>query len=202
MASTFFTSDTHWGHFNIIRFCGRPFATIQEMDQALIRNWNSIVKTGDTVYHLGDVAKIKDTKALRGLVQKLNGHIHLVYGNHDKFVRQVHQDKFGFSTIQPYLEINVGEQRITLLHYAMRTWHHSFRGSLQLYGHSHSKLKDDPFLLSMDVGVDAVAERLSPGNRQPQDYRPMSFEEVKDWMVKTKHPRPLKDDEEEEEENA
>ncbi len=44
----YFTADTHFGHENVIRFCGRPYATAAEMDEALIENWNSRVKGNDT----------------------------------------------------------------------------------------------------------------------------------------------------------
>lgn len=54
MLRTFFTSDSHFGHANIIRYCQRPFADADEMDSALIRIWNSVVDPRDTVYHLGD----------------------------------------------------------------------------------------------------------------------------------------------------
>ena len=53
---TFFTSDTHFGHENIIKYCNRPFTSTEEMDKALISNWNKVVKPEDTVFHLGDFA--------------------------------------------------------------------------------------------------------------------------------------------------
>ena len=52
---TFFTSDQHFGHFNIIRLCSRPFGTVEEMDEALLSKWNAKVKADDTVYILGDL---------------------------------------------------------------------------------------------------------------------------------------------------
>lgn len=51
---TFFTSDTHFGHANIIRFCKRPFENVEEMNEALIENWNKVVSDDDTVFHLGE----------------------------------------------------------------------------------------------------------------------------------------------------
>lgn len=49
-----FTSDTHFGHKNILRFCKRPWNTVEEMDEGLIQNWNKVVGKDDIVFHLGD----------------------------------------------------------------------------------------------------------------------------------------------------
>jgi calcineurin-like phosphoesterase family protein len=78
-----FTSDLHLGHANIIGYCDRPFESVEEMNQALIDNWNSHVADGDTVWVLGDVAmgKLRETLPLVG---QLNGHKILLPGNHDR----------------------------------------------------------------------------------------------------------------------
>lgn len=73
-------SDTHFGHENIIGYCGRPFAHAAEMDEAMVERWNGVVKPGDHVYHLGDVAIAKRHLAT---VARLNGRKRLVRGNHD-----------------------------------------------------------------------------------------------------------------------
>src|ERR1044072_8604621 len=79
----YFASDTHFGHFNIIRYCERPFANVEEMNRQLINNWNSVVKFDDTVYHLGDFAM--GPKELWGNYRAaLNGRIVFVCGNHDE----------------------------------------------------------------------------------------------------------------------
>lgn len=78
--ATWYTADHHFGHENIIRLCGRPFADAAEMDAALVENWNAVVRPGDTVWVLGDVAL--STKKL-GPVASLNGRKVLVAGNHD-----------------------------------------------------------------------------------------------------------------------
>ena len=79
----FFTSDLHLGHERIIDLCGRPFASVKDMNDTIIDNWNLRVKPDDTVFVLGDVAlgKIDETLPLVGL---LNGHKLLVPGNHDR----------------------------------------------------------------------------------------------------------------------
>lgn len=75
-------SDTHFGHENIIGYCGRPFANAAEMDEAMVERWNAVVKPSDKVYHLGDVAM---KKAHLDIVKRLHGKKRLIRGNHDIF---------------------------------------------------------------------------------------------------------------------
>ena len=77
--NVFFTSDTHFGHKNLLKIGkGRPFDTIEEHDEALIENWNKVVKPNDLVYHLGDVAMATDANRLREIFKRLKGNIHLI----------------------------------------------------------------------------------------------------------------------------
>ncbi len=163
----YFTSDTHFGHGNIIRYCNRPFSTTAEMNEAMIRNWNDVVKAGDEVYHLGDFAYGRDMTALAGkLIRKrLNGKIYLVRGNHEKIADNMHG---AFEWIRDYAEIEACDQRIVLFHYGMRTWHHDLRGVWHLFGHSHGGLP--PHGKSFDIGQDCWG------------FRPLSFDEVKAEM--------------------
>jgi len=89
--------------------------------------------------------------------------------------------------------IKIGEQQIWLSHYAHRVWNKSHHGVFHLFAHSHNSLPDDPNSLSFDVGVDATAARLSglpsgktvvAGTTKPEDYRPISFDEVVEIMSK------------------
>lgn len=75
-------SDTHFGHENILRYAGRPFATAADMDAAMVARWNALVQPSDKVYHLGDVAMRKEALAV---VRQLHGHKRLIRGNHDIF---------------------------------------------------------------------------------------------------------------------
>ncbi len=77
--TVWFTSDTHFAHRNVIEFCKRPFASIEEMDEEIIRRWNERVEPGDRVYHLGDFAFGDHDPYL----SRLNGMKNLVIGNHD-----------------------------------------------------------------------------------------------------------------------
>lgn len=83
MNDIWFTSDTHFGHHNVIRYCNRPFRDKYEMDRVMIENWNRVVKPKDLIYHLGDVSFYGVTKTT-AIVKRLNGIKMLIRGNHDK----------------------------------------------------------------------------------------------------------------------
>jgi calcineurin-like phosphoesterase family protein len=182
--AVWFTADTHYGHAKMIgpRPDGqpfRPFATVEDMNEALIERWNAVVKPGDRVYHLGDFAFCKPAQA-EWIARRLRGQKFLIFGNHDDPMRKH----------QPFLEqwiwardleqITVGDQKITLCHYAMRTWRNSHHGAWQLHGHSHGSLQDDSRLRQIDVGVDcwdytpvsfaALSERMSAKTWAPIDH--------------------------------
>ena len=84
MSDIWLTSDTHFFHENIIKYCGRPFSCAEEMNEVLVQNWNKVVKPGDKVYHLGDVWMGKASHGERSaLMNRLNGKKRLIVGNHD-----------------------------------------------------------------------------------------------------------------------
>lgn len=163
----YFTSDSHWGHANIIKYCKRPFNTVEEMNEGLIKAWNSVVGTSDTVYHLGDFAFGKCTpEEAANIASRLNGDIHLVRGNHEEIATQYIPQRF--LSIQDYLEIKHEKQLIVMCHYAFRTWRHDLRGAWHLYGHSHGELPG--YGKSLDVGVDSIG------------LKPWSFDQIKVYM--------------------
>ncbi len=96
------TSDTHYGHVNIIKHSSRPFTTVQDMDRALIENFNQLVKPEDTTYHLGDFAL--DARRVPGIVAQLNGKHHLIPGNHDACHprKRSKLSKYAGFTLEPY----------------------------------------------------------------------------------------------------
>lgn len=184
-----FTSDTHFWHGNIIRYCHRPFASNEEQTEVLVANWNSCVQPGDMVVHGGDFAFAPKAK-VEELIDRLNGQIHLTYGNHDKGdSRQA--KKFAWAGDYNYRGYKVpwnGEtQRIYVFHYACRVWDKSHHGAWMLYGHSHFSLPVDKKVKSFDMGIDAHARRLAmAADREvrPEDYRPASIAEVAAEMEK------------------
>lgn len=92
MARTFFTSDTHFGHRNLLSakmHRPRPFSSIEEHDEALIRAWNAVVRPDDIVWHLGDFAYRCDLSYAAGIRARLNGRIRLIRGNHDDLGEQL-----------------------------------------------------------------------------------------------------------------
>ena len=84
--SIFMVSDTHFGHNKNFIFEPRGFTTVKEHDETIIQNWNSVVKPEDEVFHLGDVFLVDNEHGMECL-NRLNGHIHIIRGNHDSETR-------------------------------------------------------------------------------------------------------------------
>ena len=169
----FFTSDTHFYHSNVIKYCDRPYKDATEMNAQMIMNWNKVVKPGDVVYHLGDFG-FADPQALRRIRDQLNGNIIMVLGNHDKNLKQI--DNAFHSMHNGILEVTfkVEDEKIpfVLCHYAMRVWNKRQYGAIHLHGHSHGSLPEDANSLSCDVGVDCW------------DYTPVSMDRILTKMYK------------------
>ena len=151
----FFTSDTHFQHEGVIRFSRRPFGSVEEMDAALVRNWQAVVTDEDVVYHLGDVAW-KWNRSTRDLLGRLPGTKHLLVGNHD---HRGTRNSPVWASVQPYAELKLdqpdGDRRLVVLcHYPFAAWRDSHKGAINLYGHLHGILPASP--QQMDVGVDCT----------------------------------------------
>lgn len=168
----YFTSDLHFGHENIIRFCDRPFKNAEEMDKVLIENWNNTVHKNDTVYVLGDFTMIKDPKIVDEYISKLNGKIFFLHGNHDGWIKNYDfskNDKVSF--VGEYSEVSFNQRRIILFHYPIDEWNHYFRGSYHFHGHQHNHEEYNlenikKGLKRYDVGVDA------------NDFKPVSINKI------------------------
>ena len=169
----YFTSDTHFGHKNIIEFCERPWNTVEEMNEALIKNWNSVVRENDIVFHLGDLQLGGGNQLMDDILPKLNGHIILIIGNHDPHnLKPRHLD-----LIDDYFEqltVIIDGVQCVLTHCPNGLPGRDPKWQFNLHGHLHSK-KDEPQEQCSvklqenhyDVGVDN------------NNYTPISFDEIK-----------------------
>jgi calcineurin-like phosphoesterase family protein len=179
---TFVTADHHLKHTNIIKFCNRPFANAEEMDQALIDNWNRIVRENDLVFHLGDFT-LENFDVARKFFAQLNGKI-MVLGNHWHHDRRWlpkeyfgplvleypdYVDEIGHVQVVPpivVLEIPQGKNSyplaITLCHYPLAVWDRKHHGAWHLHGHSHGQHQYPVDELAIDVGVDAPGMNYHP----------------------------------------
>ncbi len=155
MSKIWFTSDQHFGHTNILHLCKRPFKTIEEMDQALIDNWNAVVHADDTVYVLGDFT-YKAQKPLDFYTDALKGKKILIRGNHDH--KTYEEYAAHFDEVRDVKTIMVGKQIIVMFHYPILSWYKRARGSWHLYGHVHNAvLAPMESQKSYNVGVDTNA---------------------------------------------
>jgi calcineurin-like phosphoesterase family protein len=157
----FFTSDQHFGHAGALGLYRRPFASVAEMDRRMIERWNSVVGPEDQVWHLGDFAVRQRPERVASLLRILHGHKHLIAGNDDDAAVT---GSDGWETVQPYAEMSVDGRHLVLCHYPFRTWRNAGKGSINLHGHSHGRLK--PLPRQRDVGVEIW------------DFRPVQLAEL------------------------
>lgn len=173
----FFTSDTHFNHENIIKYCKRPFRDVTEHDEELIRRWNEKVPEDGIVFHLGDVA-FGDHQTVFEILKQLNGTIYLVIGNHD-WRNIVKNHSWRFREMTQQVNMKIGKRHIILNHYPMLAFSGAWRGedaTYQLFGHVHTSPYTDEgldqsrmkmlFTSQYDVGVDN------------NDFAPVSWKEV------------------------
>ena len=177
-----FTADTHFYHTNVIKYCHRSFRDVDEMNETLIKNWNRAVNPYDHVYHLGDFGFGNKTK-LRYILDRLNGKIHLIRGNHDNDVtKELCASRFEWIKDYYYLKIEDTDgpdgkhQPIILFHYPIQSWNHINHFSWHIHGHTHGNLAVATNLKRHDVGVDN------------NNMRPVTYERLKEIMSKKELP--------------
>lgn len=147
-----FTSDTHFNHTNVIKYCNRPFSSLEEMNEIIIFNWNQLVKPEDTIYHLGDFGFFRkdNTISKEEIFKQLNGQKILILGNHDHNNRV---KSLPWHSVQTLIEsLKYQDKEFVLFHYPIEDWNKKFHGAIHLHGHSHgtcSKMSN-----RIDVGVD------------------------------------------------
>lgn len=124
----YYTSDLHFGHKNIIQLTSRPFSSVEEMDEVLIKNWNNKVTKNDLVYILGDFTWYNSVEKNLKILERLNGTKHLILGNHDpanKIKPLLHCfNNIVFPTC--YEEIHDSGNDVVLCHYPIEDWNCKF----------------------------------------------------------------------------
>ena len=156
----YFTADEHYWHRNIIKYCARPFPSIEENNEAIIERNNEVVGDNDIVIHGGDttlLSKLKFQKA--NILQRLKGKHVFLKGSHDSWLPD--------SAITRW-EKHIDDIYVVVDHYAGRVWPRSHYGSWQLFGHSHGNL--EAWENQHDIGVDN------------NNFYPVSFDELKEIM--------------------
>lgn len=144
----FLTSDLHVGHKNVLRFCNRPFLDIKDMSKDLIENWNRVVGENDIVFDLGDMFWFDSRHDVKKFIEKLNGHIYKLPGNHDMNVEHLFElcdpEKVTvcrgivcayIQGLNPEKPSKVYE--VWMCHVPLSTWPH-FEHTIQVFGHIHS----------------------------------------------------------------
>ena len=181
LPNVFFTSDYHAFHKKILILGkGRPFASLDEHNSALVDRHNAVVRPGDLVYNLGDWAMSCGWEDAWRFRQRLLGQQHFTWGNHDrpptgKVAYEMslhHPEAFVWWKDSDILDLQAYGVKypVSIGHFAMRTWTKSHKGAWNLYGHSHNQLPEESRWLAFDVGVDCW------------DFRPVSIEEVAQKM--------------------
>lgn len=165
---TFFTSDTHFFHKNILNFSHRPYETIEEMNEGLIDKWNSVVSNHDRVFHLGDFSFSNADNTL-SVLERLNGKKFLILGNHDNVMTR-DAIKNHFESVKEYSEIRCEDQKIVMFHYPIAEWNGMQHGSWHLYGHVHGSLEIAG--KALDVGIDGPIS----------NHGLLSFDQIKEYM--------------------
>jgi calcineurin-like phosphoesterase family protein len=166
----YFTSDIHFFHENIIKFCSRPYKDVDAMTEAIVANWNNKVPKGATVYILGDLAMGGKRRAdeLLQILSNMNGYKILVPGNHDTYVLKDRRFDNYIYVESDYKEIFVAEkqqtQQIVMMHYPIASWNNMYKGSWMLHGHCHHNNNEGLNLRGaiLDVGIDGKGYGHSP----------------------------------------
>lgn len=175
--SRYIISDLHLGHANIIKYCNRPFSSVEEMDKTIIDNWNTIVKPEDEVYFLGDFCFGRPgQKVSKEYREKLNGKIHLILGNHDRYI-----DKSSFDSVQKYIILEELGKKILLTHYPVYREDYSYikenfnlpNYDICFYGHVHNGREDEIIPNHFNVCVEKT------------NYKPMNFDILLSKIVGT-----------------
>lgn len=185
-----FISDLHLFHKSVLRYDNRPYKDVNEMHEDIITKWNNIIKKDDIVYNLGDVS-FTSFKPTKSILDRLNGKMFLIMGNHDRIKEILKLDRF--EKIHEYgteiwvkdTDLNYkekdgkeiqGYQQIILSHYPILEWNRAHHGSYHLHGHTHQSL--------LTVYPEYYQKRVMDVGCNGTNYTPVSYTQIKDVLSK------------------
>lgn len=134
----YYISDLHFGHKNIIKMDGRPFSSIEEMDEHLIQLWNERLTDEDDIYIVGDFA-FRNGNTAAWYLGRLKGRKHLVIGNHDRLTIQDRKAMEFFSSVEKMESVIDNGRKVSLCHFPVAEWNGKRRGGYHVYGHLHGR---------------------------------------------------------------
>lgn len=174
----FYIADTHFDHGNIIHFDNRPFKTVDEMNEEMIKRWNSAVTKADEVYILGDFCWSKEDRWIE-LLEQLNGQKTLIVGNHD--ITPAKSRRF-FADVKERKIIDDNGRKVVIDHFPSPCFRNHFYGWFHLYGHVHNSfewnmMEHDRYL--MEQLYDKPCYMYNVGVMMPyMDYTPRTLDEI------------------------
>ncbi len=179
---TYFISDLHFGHRNILRYDCRPFSTIEEHDEYIINQWNEAVGADDDVWMLGDISRYSALKTVN-ILKRLNGKKHLCIGNHDHELVKIADFQQQFVEIVDYKEISFGDGTgVVLSHYPIPCYNKHLYGWYHLYGHVHATFEwamIEQFQNQMREQHQKKSQMYNVGCMMGyMNYRPRTLEEI------------------------
>ena len=175
----FFCSDSHYGHYNICKYCHRPFQSRSDMDQTLIKNWNAVVPEDGIVVHCGDfmLPHNEDIKEYNKYLNRLNGRVLLLNGNHDRASLDWVSDKL--IAVRDQAMIVVDGVKIFAQHYPCA----AFTGDYHVYGHIHTLADGTCYGIDGDVTKVMRKNTYDVGVDQ-NGYTPVSYWQLCDIFRK------------------
>lgn len=183
MGKMVFISDLHFGHQNALAFDSRPFKTIEEHDEEIIKRWNESVDIDDEVYILGDISWYSAQKTI-DIYSRLNGVKHLIVGNHDKKLLRNQDVRKLFVEIVDYKEIQFegSDGGVVLSHYPIPCFNHHYYGWYHLYGHVHTGFEWNMMKrvkYEMEALYDKPCNMYNVGCMVPyMEFKPRTLEEI------------------------
>lgn len=182
-----FTSDTHFGHIKDFLWSPRGFNSIEEHDEVIIKNWNELVSPEDEVYHLGDVMLNDNEHGLK-CINRLNGKIHLIIGNHDTSTRiELYKQCPNIVSIDYAKEIKIGKNYFWLCHYPTITANYDdnkpwAKHLINIYGHTHQTEKFYKIKETLEINPYMYCVCLDAHNNRPVELNEI-IEDIKNQKM-------------------